>query len=155
VREFRQRWGKRVYLEPGEAIGLNTGWLIASVLDVFDYGQPMAILDASATAHMPDVLEMPYRPGIIGASERGKRPFTTRLGGLTCLAGDVIGEYSFDSPLQVGDQLVFEDMAHYTMVKTTMFNGVRLPSIVLFEPETDVLRVVRQFGYEDYKSRLS
>jgi carboxynorspermidine decarboxylase len=155
VREFRQRWGKRVYLEPGEAIGLNTGWLIASVLDVFDYGQPMAILDASATAHMPDVLEMPYRPGIIGASEPGKRPFTTRLGGLTCLAGDVIGEYSFDQPLQIGDQLVFEDMAHYTMVKTTMFNGVRLPSIVLFEPDTDELRVVRQFGYEDYKSRLS
>ena len=155
VREFRQRWGKRVYLEPGEAIGLNTGWLIASVLDVFDYGQPTAILDTSATAHMPDVLEMPYRPGIIGASEAGKRLFTTRLGGLTCLAGDVIGEYSFDSPLQVGDQLVFEDMAHYTMVKTTMFNGVRLPSIVLFEPESDELRVVRQFGYEDYKSRLS
>jgi carboxynorspermidine decarboxylase len=155
VRSFRERWGKQVYLEPGEAVGLNTGWLVCSVLDVFDYGQPIAILDTSATAHMPDVLEMPYRPGIIGAAEPGKKRFTTRLGGLTCLAGDVIGDYSFDAPLAVGDRLVFEDMAHYTMVKTTTFNGVRLPSIVLFEPRTDELRVVREFGYEDYRSRLS
>lgn len=155
IRSFRERWGKKVYLEPGEAVGLNTGWLVCSVLDVIDYGQPIAILDTSATAHMPDVLEMPYRPSLVGAGEPGEKPFTCKLGGLTCLAGDVVGEYSFDSPLQVGNRLVFEDMAHYTMVKTTTFNGVRLPSIVLFEPETGELRVVRQFGYEDYKSRLS
>lgn len=155
VRGFRERWGKQVYLEPGEAIGLNTGWLVASVLDVIDYGTPIAILDTSATAHMPDVLEMPYRPRIVGAADPGVKPYTVRLGGLTCLAGDVVGEYSFDAPLKVGDRLVFEDMAHYTMVKTTTFNGVRLPSIVLFEPNTGELRVVRRFGYEEYKSRLS
>ncbi len=155
VRGFRERWCKQVYLEPGEAIGLNTGWLVASVLDVIDYGTPIAILDTSATAHMPDVLEMPYRPRIVGAADPGVKPYTVRLGGLTCLAGDVVGEYSFDAPLKVGDRLVFEDMAHYTMVKTTTFNGVRLPSIVLFEPNTGELRVVRRFGYEEYKSRLS
>jgi carboxynorspermidine decarboxylase len=155
IRNFRAKWGKDVYLEPGEAIGLNTGWLVTTVLDVFDYGQPIAILDASATAHMPDILEMPYRPRIVGGAEPGVKPYTTRLGGLTCLAGDVIGDYSFDTPLKVGDRLIFEDMAHYTMVKTTTFNGVRLPAIVLFEPETGELKVVRQFGYADYKSRLS
>ncbi len=155
VHSFQNKWGKQVYLEPGEAIGLNTGWLVASVLDVVDYGQPIAILDTSATAHMPDVLEMPYRPRVIGGAEPGKKPYTTRLGGLTCLAGDVIGDYSFDAPLRAGDKLVFEDMAHYTMVKTTTFNGVRLPSIVLFEPDSGKLDVVRQFGYAEYKSRLS
>jgi len=155
IRKFRERWGKDVYLEPGEAIGLNTGWLVATVLDVFDYGQSIAILDASATAHMPDVLEMPYRPRIIGGAEPGVKPYTVRLGGLTCLAGDVIGDYSFDAPLKVGDKLIFEDMAHYTMVKTTTFNGVRLPSIVLYEPDTGQFEVVRQFGYADYKNRLS
>jgi len=155
VRNFQDRWGKQVYLEPGEAIGLNTGWLVAKVLDVIDYGTPIAILDTSATAHMPDVLEMPYRPGIVGASEPGLKSYTVRLGGLTCLAGDVIGDYSFDRPLKVGDHLIFEDMAHYTMVKATTFNGVRLPSIVLFEPENGELKVVRTFGYEEYKSRLS
>jgi len=155
IRRFRERWGTEVYLEPGEAIGLNTGWLVASVLDVIDYGKPIAILDTSATAHMPDILEMPYRPRIVGGAEPGQKPFAIRLGGLTCLAGDVIGDYAFDSPLQVGDRLVFEDMAHYTMVKSTTFNGVRLPSIVLLEPETKILTVVRRFGYDDYRSRLS
>jgi carboxynorspermidine decarboxylase len=104
---------------------------------------------------MPDVLEMPYRPRIIGAAEPGAKPYTVRLGGLTCLAGDIIGDYSFDMPLKVGDRIVFEDMAHYTMVKTTTFNGVRLPSIVLFEPDENRLEVVRRFGYADYKNRLS
>lgn len=155
VSGFRKRWDKEVYLEPGEAVGLNTGWLIATVLDVVDYGQPIAILDISATAHMPDVLEMPYRPRIVGAADPGHKPYTTRLGGLTCLAGDVIGDFAFDAPLKVGDRLVFEDMAHYTMVKTTTFNGVRLPSIVLFEPDSGELKVVRRFGYEEYRSRLS
>ncbi len=155
IRHFRERWGKQVYLEPGGAIALNAGWLVASVLDVIDYGQPIALLDTSATAHMPDILEMPYRPAIDGSGEPGQKPHTIRLGGLTCLAGDVIGDYAFDSPLCVGDRLVFEDMAQYTMVKTTTFNGVRLPSIVLFEPDTGELQVVREFGYDDYRSRLS
>lgn len=155
VSQFQNRWQKQVYLEPGEAFGINTGWLVSSVLDVVDYGGPIAILDTSATAHMPDVLEMPYRPGINGASDPGVNPYDVRLGGLTCLAGDVIGDYSFKSPLQVGDPVVFEDMAHYTMVKTTTFNGVRLPSLVLYEPNTDELRVIHEYGYDEYKSRLS
>lgn len=155
IQRFRERWAKQVYLEPGEAIGLNAGWLVTSVLDVVDYGQPIAILDTSATSHMPDVLEMPYRPVIVGAGMPNEKPYTVKLGGLTCLAGDIIGDYSFDRPLAVGDRLVFEDMAHYTMVKTTTFNGVRLPSIVLLDAVTRELRVVRKFGYEDYRSRLS
>jgi carboxynorspermidine decarboxylase len=142
-------------LEPGEAIALETGFLVASVLDIIDNELKIAILDTSATAHMPDVLEMPYRPIILGAGMPGERAITYRLGGLTCLAGDVIGDYSFDQPLKVGDRLVFTDMAHYTMVKSTTFNGVRLPSIATFDPQIDELRVVRTFGYKDYKSRLS
>ena len=104
---------------------------------------------------MPDVLEMPYRPQVVGAGRPGEKPHTYRLGGLTCLAGDVIGDYSFDRPLTVGDRLVFADMAHYTMVKNTTFNGVRLPSIAVHEPATGSIRVVRRFGYLDYRSRLS
>lgn len=155
IRDFRARYDVDVFLEPGEAVGLNTGVLVASVLDVVDNGGPIAILDTSATAHMPDVLEMPYRPEVRGASEPGTRPHTVRLGGLTCLAGDVIGDYAFDAPLRVGDRLIFEDMAHYTMVKTTTFNGVRLPSIVLYDPRDGSLRVQKQFGYLDYRNRLS
>ena len=115
----------------------------------------LAILDISATCHIPDVLEGPYRPAIIGAGAPGELPHTYRLGGQSCLAGDVIGDYSFASPLRVGDRLMLEDMAVYTMVKTTTFNGVRLPSIALWSSETDELRMVREFGYEDFKSRLS
>ncbi|MCB9561813.1 MAG: carboxynorspermidine decarboxylase [Kofleriaceae bacterium] len=152
---FRERWGVEVYLEPGEAIGLGTGVLVASVMDVFDNGGPIAILDTSATAHMPDVLEMPYRPVIVGGGEPGERAHTYRLGGLTCLSGDVIGDYSFDQPLAPGDRLVFLDMAHYTMVKTTTFNGVRLPSIATHDPATGRIEVVRRFGYRDYRDRLS
>ena len=155
IRGFRERWGVEVYLEPGEAVALGTGVLVASVLDVFDNGMPIAILDTSATAHMPDVLEMPYRPVIVGAGEPGEKQVTYRLGGLTCLAGDVIGDYSFDGPLQIGDKLVFLDMAHYTMVKTTTFNGVRLPSIATHDPATGEIRVSRRFGYRDYRDRLS
>ncbi len=158
VRRFHQRWEKQVYLEPGEAAALNTGFLVTEVLDIVDGpsgGFPNAILDTSATAHMPDVLEMPYRPEILGGFEPEAKPHTYRLGGLTCLAGDVIGDWSFEEPLEVGDRLVFTDMAHYTMVKTTTFNGVRHPSIATFDPETDELRLVRRFGYEDYKNRLS
>lgn len=155
VRGFRQRWGTSVYLEPGEAIALGTGVLVASVLDVIHNEVDIAILDASATTHMPDVLEMPYRPRIVGAGEPGEKPHLVRLGGPSCLAGDVIGEYSFDRPLAIGDKLVLMDMAHYTMVKNTTFNGVRLPSIATFDPGSRTVRVVRRFGYEDYAGRLS
>ncbi|HWU91001.1 MAG TPA: carboxynorspermidine decarboxylase [Kofleriaceae bacterium] len=155
VRDFRARWGLPVYLEPGEAIALGTGVLVASVLDTLHNGMDLAILDTSATAHMPDVLEMPYRPVIVGAGEPGAKPHTYRLGGLTCLAGDVIGDYSFDRPLEIGDKLVFLDMAHYTMVKTTTFNGVRLPSIATRDPATGRITVHRRFGYRDYRDRLS
>ena len=155
VRGFRDRHRVDVYLEPGEAIAIETGVLVASVLDLTDNDGPIAILDTSATAHMPDVLEMPYRPRIVGAGAPGEKPHTYRLGGLTCLAGDVIGEYSFEQRLAIGDRLVFLDMAHYTMVKNTAFNGVRLPSIATWDPATRTLRVVRRFGYEDYRNRLS
>jgi carboxynorspermidine decarboxylase len=155
VRGFRERYRTAVYLEPGEAIALDTGVLVTSVLDVIRNEVDIAILDTSATAHMPDVLEMPYRPTIVGAGAPGEKPHTYRLGGLTCLAGDVIGDYSFDRPLAPGDKLVFLDMAHYTMVKNTTFNGVRLPSIAVHEPATGEIRVLRRFGYPDYRSRLS
>jgi carboxynorspermidine decarboxylase len=155
IRGFRERWGVDVFLEPGEAVALGTGVLVASVLDVFDNGMPIAILDTSATAHMPDVLEMPYRPVIVGGGDPGAHAHTYRLGGLTCLAGDVIGDYSFDAPLTIGQKLVFLDMAHYTMVKTTTFNGVRLPSIATHDPATGAINVTRRFGYRDYRDRLS
>src|SRR5690606_9510063 len=147
---------QEVYLEPGEAIALNTGVLVASVMDIVENaGVRIAILDTSATAHMPDVLEMPYRPQIVGGDEPGTRAHTDRLGGLTCRAGDVSGDYSFDQPLEPGAKLVFLDMAHYTMVKNTTFNGVKLPDIVLYHPDTRRLETVREFGYEDYRTRLS
>lgn len=155
VRDFKSRYGVEVYLEPGEAIGLGAGVLVSSVLDVVHNDGAIAMLDVSATAHMPDVLEMPYRPEIVGAGEPGQFPHEYRLGGVTCLAGDEIGSYSFERQLHVGDKLVFQDMAIYTMVKTTMFNGVRHPSIGLFDPATGHHQVVRRFGYEDYKGRLS
>ncbi len=158
VRTFAEKWKKQVYLEPGEASALNTGFLVAEVLDIVQGppgGLSTVILDTSATAHMPDVLEMPYRPEILGSADPGQKAYTYRLGGLTCLAGDVIGDWSFDEPLAVGDRLVFTDMAHYTMVKTTTFNGVRHPSIATFEPDTGEVKEVRRFGYDDYKRRLS
>jgi carboxynorspermidine decarboxylase len=144
-----------VYLEPGEAIALGTGYLVSTVLDVMRNDMDIAILDTSAAAHMPDVLEMPYRPEICGAGKPGEYPNTYRLGGLTCLAGDVIGDYSFPSRLKAGDKLVFLDMAHYTMVKNNTFNGVRLPSIALYDPASRKVKVVREFSYEDFRTRLS
>ncbi len=156
IEGFRKRYPHLdVFLEPGEAIALNTGVLVASVLDVVHNQMDIAILDTSAAAHMPDVIEMPYRPNIIGAEKPGVKAYTYRLGGLTCLSGDVIGDYSFDQPLRAGDKLVFLDMAHYTMVKNNTFNGVGLPSIALFTPSTGRIRVVKRFGYEDYRNRLS
>ncbi|MBY0223032.1 MULTISPECIES: carboxynorspermidine decarboxylase [Sporosarcina] len=151
---MKDKYGLDVYLEPGEAVALNTGFLVATVLDTLHNGMPIAILDTSASCHMPDVLEMPYRPEIIGASLPNEKPYTYRLGGPTCLAGDVIGDYSFDAPLQTGDRLVFCDMAHYSMVKNNTFNGMNLPSIALHTVKGET-KIVKQFGYEDFKGRLS
>ncbi len=155
IDRLQTRYGLQVYLEPGEALVLNSGILVATVLDTLVNGMPIAILDVSATAHMPDVLEMPYRPEIENAAAPGERTHTYRLAGPTCLAGDVIGDYSFDRPLQPGDRLVFRDMAHYTFVKTTMFNGVQHPALVLHNSETNRTRVLRRFGYHDFLVRLT
>lgn len=155
VKDFADRYQVQVYLEPGEALAIGTGVLVSRVLDLGWNQMDQAILNTSATCHMPDTLEMPYRAAVTGAGEPGQFPHTYRLGGMTCLAGDVIGDYSFPSPLQVGDRIVFEDMAHYTMVKTSTFNGTKLPAIVLWNSETDAVKVVREFSYEDFKTRLS
>ncbi len=155
VKSIKAKYDLEVYLEPGEAVALNTGILVAEVQDIVHNAMDIAILDTSASAHMPDVLEMPYRPMVIGSGEPGEKPHTYKLGGMTCLAGDVIGEYSFDQPLKVGDRLAFTDMIHYSMVKTTMFNGVHHPSIATYEPASDSIEVIRSFGYEDYRDRLS
>ena len=155
IQGFTSRYPLQVYLEPGEAVALNAGILVAEVLDIVQNDMPIAILDASVPTHMPDVLEMPYRPEVAGAGMPGEKAHTYRLAGLSCLAGDVAGEYSFDRPLGVGRKLAFLDMAHYSMVKTTTFNGVALPSIALYDSETDSYEVVREFGYEDYRNRLS
>lgn len=154
VKEFKDRHEVEVYLEPGEAIAIGTGVLVTQVLDIIENDGPIAILDTSATAHMPDVLEMPYRPAIKGAGRIDQYPYRYRLGGLTCLAGDVIGDYSFPKPLKVGDRLSILDMAHYTVVKTSHFNGVKLPAIVLID-EGGQYRLHKEFGYELYRDRLS
>ncbi|MCP4338092.1 MAG: carboxynorspermidine decarboxylase [Desulfobulbaceae bacterium] len=155
INGFKAKWGVQVYLEPGEAVALNCGYLVSSVLDVSQADFDVAIMDGSVPAHMPDVLEMPYRPHIIGSGEEGEKDYSCRIGGLSCLAGDVAGIYSFDQSLAVGDRLVYSDMAIYTMVKNNTFNGVGLPSIYLYEPEDDSYECVRSFGYEDFKNRLS
>ena len=154
VTGVKKRYGLEVYLEPGEAIAIGTGVLVSTVLDIIDNGGPIAIMDTSATAHMPDVLEMPYRAEIVGAGLPGQKAYTYRLGGLTCLAGDVIGDYSFDQKLVVGQRLTLLDMSHYTMVKTSNFNGVRLPSIAL-KHQDGRYELVKKFGYETYRDRLS
>ena len=154
INYIQDKYDVKVYLEPGEAVALNTGYLVATVLDIQKNGMELAILDTSATCHMPDVLEMPYRPIIIDAGQPNEFAYTYRLGGLTCLSGDVIGDYSFNEPLKAGDKLVFTDMAHYSMVKNHMFNGVNLPSIVSYNDEEGI-KVIRQFGFEDYSNRLS
>lgn len=154
IRHVRETFGAEVYLEPGEAVALNAGVLKTRVLELTENGIASAILDASAACHMPDVLEMPYRPPLKDSGLPGEKPFTYRLAGPTCLAGDVIGDYSFDRPLQCGDVLEFQDMAIYTMVKNNTFNGMALPDIVL-EREDGGLELVRSFGYEDFKGRLS
>ncbi len=154
IKFFQDKYGVEIYLEPGEAIALNTGYLVARVLDIVDNEMNIAILDTSAACHMPDVIEMPYRPNIISAGKPGEKNNTYRLGGHTCLAGDIIGDYSFDKPLKPGDRLVFCDMAHYTMVKNNTFNGVNLPDIALYS-EKDGIRIVKKFEYSDFETRLS
>ncbi|MEF2800317.1 MAG: carboxynorspermidine decarboxylase, partial [Acutalibacter sp.] len=154
VKHFREKYGLEVYLEPGEAVVLNAGFLVSTVLEIVHNGMDIAILDTSAACHMPDVLEMPYRPPVKDSGKAGEKPYTYRLTGPTCLAGDVIGDYSFDHPLAEGSQIVLEDMALYTMVKTNTFNGMSLPAIAL-RHEDGTVDVVKEFGYEDFKSRLS
>lgn len=155
LKEFKNRYPHlEVYLEPGEAVGWQTGYLMATVLDIVNNGMNIAILDTSAEAHMPDTLAMPYKADIRGALNANEKEFTYRLGGNTCLAGDIIGDYSFDKPLEVGDKIILEDMIHYTMVKTTTFNGIKLPSIVI-KKNDNCYQIVNNFGYNNYKVRLS
>jgi carboxynorspermidine decarboxylase len=155
IREFREKYRLEVILEPGEAVGWQTGCLVSTVQDIIPAnGFQTAMLDVSFSAHMPDCLEMPYKPAVRGAREPGEAPFVYRMGGMTCLAGDFMGDYAFGQPLRTGDRIIFEDMIHYTMVKTTTFNGVNLPSIGIWT-EQDQFRLVRRFGYEDYRNRLS
>lgn len=153
IKKLQETYAIDVYLEPGEAVALHCGFLTCEVLDIVENGKHTAILDASATCHMPDVLEMPYRPTLIESCEPSSTTHSYLLAGNTCLAGDVIGEYSFDHPLQIGEQLTFTDMAIYTMVKNNTFNGVPLPSIV-YRKSNGELEIVKQFHYEDFKSRL-
>ncbi len=154
VTRLQRQYGLQVYLEPGEAIALNAGFLVASVLDTLENGMDIAIIDTSAACHMPDVLEMPYRPPLADSGLPGERPHTYRLGGPTCLAGDIIGDYSFDKPLESGDRLVFGDMAIYSMVKTNTFNGMPLPAIALRGQDGDC-RILNRFDYMDFKGRLA
>lgn len=156
VKAIKAKYNLDVILEPGSAIAWRTGELVTTVLDVMDsQGIDVAILDTSFAAHMPDTLEMPYKPAIVGANmEAVSGKPTYRMGGMTCLAGDFIGDYSFDSPLSAGDRIIFEDMIHYTMVKTTTFNGVNLPSIGIWT-KNEEFRLIRSFGYESFKDRLS
>jgi carboxynorspermidine decarboxylase len=154
IRRFRERWNVDVILEPGSAIAWRTGWLVSSVLDVTRNQKQIALLDISVSAHMPDCLEMPYRPNVLGSGLPNEKAHGYVLGGTTCLSGDVAGEYSFDAPLKVGDRVVFDDMIHYTMVKTTTFNGVKHPSIGILRLDGS-FDLMREFGYEDFRNRLS
>ncbi len=152
IKNLRAEHGLEIYLEPGEAIALDAGILVGEILDLPVNGMPLAITDISATCHMPDVIEAPYRPALLGEADAGH---TYRLGGPSCLAGDVIGDYTWDKPLEIGQRFAFLDQAHYSMVKTNTFNGVPLPTIALWNSETDQLKIVKQFGYVDFKDRLS
>ena len=155
IKAFRQRHNNiKVYLEPGEAVGWETGVLISTVLDIVDNGIQIAILDTSAEAHMPDTLAMPYRAEVRDSGQANDKKYTYRLAGNTCLAGDIMGDYSFDKELQVGDKIIFEDQIHYTFVKNTTFNGIKLPSLAIWTKDKR-LEIKKEFGYEDYKSRLS
>ena len=154
IQHMQETYGLEVYIEPGEAIALNAGYLVTEVLDIFENGIETLVLDASATCHMPDVLEMPYRPPLRHGFEAGEKTYTYRLSSNTCLTGDIIGDYSFEKPVEIGDKLYFEDMAIYSFVKNNTFNGIGLPSLVL-KDKTGDCRIVKSFGYEDFKGRLS
>ena len=154
IKDFREKYNLEIYLEPGEAVGWESGYLVSSVLDVMHNGVDIAILDTSAEAHMPDTLAMPYRAEVRGAGVANEKKYTYRLGGNTCLAGDIMGDYSFDEPFKIGDEIIFEDQIHYTFVKNTTFNGIRLPSIVLLQKD-GTMKLIKEFGYEEYKQRLS
>lgn len=151
VNYIKGKYNLDIYLEPGEAVALNTGVLVSRVLDIVQNGMNIAILDTSAACHMPDVIEMPYRPNVIGDDENNK--YLYRLAGPSCLAGDIIGDYRFAKPLKEGDSVVFEDMAHYTMVKNNTFNGINLPTIILYKKDKSY-EIIKTFGYNDFKSRL-
>jgi carboxynorspermidine decarboxylase len=151
---IRDTYDVEVYLEPGEAIALDAGYLVCEVMDIVHNDIDILILDASAACHMPDVLEMPYRPPVLEGYEPGVEKYTYRLSSMTCLAGDIVGDYSFDHEISIGDRIIFGDMAIYTMVKNNTFNGMPLPQIAL-EHEDGSIEMVRQFGYEDFKCRLS
>ena len=154
IKRMQDRYGLEVFLEPGEAIALNAGYLVTEVLDIIKKDDMnIAILDTSAACHMPDVLEMPYRPPLLDSGKAGEKKYTYRLGSQTCLSGDHIGEYSFDEELKIGSRLVFADMAIYTMVKNNTFNGMGLPSILLCRKDGTV-ETLKSFGYEDFKMRL-
>jgi carboxynorspermidine decarboxylase len=155
IRQFKQRYNVEVYLEPGEAVAIHSGVLVTEVLDIRGKHNDQLILNTSATCHMPDTLEMPYRPDILGAGKPNQKAYTYKLGGMTCLAGDNLGEYSFDHAINIGDRLVFMDMSHYTMVKTTTFNGINLPTLVAWDSKTKHYQTLREFGYQDFKNRLS
>lgn len=156
IKRLKEKYNLEVILEPGSAIAWRTGYLTSTVLDIMEsQGIQVAILDTSFAAHMPDTLEMPYKPRILGAHyEPIEGKHTYRLGGMTCLAGDFMGDYSFEAPLEIGSQIVFDDMIHYTMVKTTTFNGVNLPSIGIWQTD-NTFRLIKQYGYENFKDRLS
>ncbi|HFI0640889.1 TPA: carboxynorspermidine decarboxylase [Streptococcus suis] len=154
IQHMQETYGLEVYIEPGEAIALNAGYLVTEVLDIVENGIETLVLDASATCHMPDVLEMPYRPPLRNGFEVGEKEFTYRLSSNTCLTGDIIGDYSFEKPVEIGDKLYFEDMAIYSFVKNNTFNGIGLPSLVLMD-QTGDCRIIKEFGYEDFKGRLS
>ena len=154
IKDFKQKYNVEVYLEPGEAVVLNAGYLVGTIHDIVHNDMDIAIVDTSAACHMPDVLEVPYKPVIIGGADAGEKAHTYRFGGATCLAGDIIGDYSFDSRLEIGDKFVLCDMALYTMVKNNTFNGMPLPSIVI-EHVDGSMELVKEFSYNDFKSRLS
>jgi len=154
IKTFREKYAVDIYLEPGEAVGWETGTLVATVLDIIHNGIDIAILDTSAEAHMPDTIIMPYRAEVRGGAPAGEKAHTYRLAGNTCLAGDVMGDYSFDHPLSIGDRIIFEDQMHYTMVKATTFNGIQLPSICILRKNGRV-DIVREFDYEEFRDRLS
>ena len=154
INHIKNKYNVEVYLEPGEAVALNTGFLVTEVLDTIYNEMDILLVDTSAACHMPDVIEMPYRPFIINSGIPNEKAYTYKLGGPTCLAGDVIGDYSFDNPINIGDKLIFTDMAHYSMVKNNTFNGINLPAIAVYT-EKDGVKVIRSFKYEDFRNRLS